>query len=477
MKKLHIILVLAAICITATNCKKFLDINKDPNNPSSVSEGLILSPVEVSISTNVVGGYNGNTLSYWMQYLSLNQPSPGIETYRILPSDVDNSWTYYLYPNILNNLNNMIQQAQTAGHTEYVAIGKTLMAYNLAIITDAWGDVPYSQALQIASVVKPAYDPQEAVYGSIQNLLDSAIYYADQPASAVAPGTDDYIYSGDMSKWKKFAYMLKARYYLRLSNAPGRTASNQADSALTALQNGFASNDDNALVTYSGQPGSENPWYESTLPGAGGVVLSSSFVDTLVARKDPRLPVLASKGKHGNYAGRVIGSDPAPDPDSFSVVNTSYGGYLPLDDENSAGAAAPVYLATYSEQLFIEAEATFIKSGAVTATPIFKSAIGAHMDMLGIGETAKNAYVQSRGALTTDHGTEQIINEKYIADFLSLETYNDWRRTGFPVLQLAQNPYINYIPRRWPYPTNAILTNPQPQQSAALSDNVWWASK
>ena len=477
MKKLQIIIALAAICITAVNCKKFLDVNKDPNNPSSVSEGLILSPVEVSISTNVVGGYNGNTLSYWMQYLSLNQSSPDIETYRILPSDVDNSWTFYLYPNILNNLNNMIRQAESAGHTEYAAIGKILMAYNLAIVTDVWGDVPYSQALQITSVLKPAYDPQEAVYGSIQSLLDSAIFYADQPASSIAPGTDDYIYSGDMSEWKKFAYMLKARYYLRLSNAPGRTASAQADSALTALQSGFASNNDNALVPYSGDPGSENPWYENTLPGAGGVVLSSSFIDTLVARKDPRLPIIATKGSGSYYYGRDIGTDPAPDPDTFSVVNTFYGGYLPLDKTNAAGAAAPVYLATYSEQLFIEAEATFIKSGASAATPIFQAAIGAHMDMLGINEAAKTAYIQSRGALTTPNGIEQIINEKYIADFLSLETYNDWRRTGFPVLQLAQNPYLSYIPRRWPYSTNAILTNPQPQQSAVLSDNVWWASK
>ncbi len=297
MKKIKIIIAVAAVSLLAANCRKFLDINKDPNNPLSVSEGLILSPAEVTLSTNVVGGFNGTTLSYWMQYISLNQPSPDVETYRILPSDVDNSWTFYLYPNILNNLNNMINQAEAAGHVEYAAIGKTLTAYTLAIITDEWGDVPYSQALKVSSVLKPTYDTQESIYGSIQNLLDSAIYYAGQPASAVPAGGDDYIYGGDMSKWTKFAYMLKARYYLRLSAAPGRTASTQADSALTALQNGFASNDDNATVPYPGTPGAENPWYENTLPGAGGVVMSSTFIDTLVARKDPRLPIFATKGK------------------------------------------------------------------------------------------------------------------------------------------------------------------------------------
>ena len=477
MKKIKIIIALAAVSLLAANCRKFLDINKDPNNPLSVSEGLILSPVEVSLSTNVVGGFNGTTLSYWMQYISLNQPSPDAETYYILPADVDNSWTFYLYPNILNNLNNMIIKAEAAGHVEYAAIGKTLMAYSLAIVTDEWGDVPYSQALKVSSVLKPTYDTQESIYGSIQNLLDSAIYYAGQPASAVPAGGDDYIYSGDMSKWTKFAYMLKARYYLRLSATPGRTAAVQADSALASLKNGFGSNNDNALMPYPGTPGAENPWYENTLPGAGGVVLSSSFIDTLLARKDPRLPVIADTGSSGAYYGRDIGSDPAPNPDTFSVINTFYGGYLPLDPNNNAGTAAPLYLATYSEQLFIAAEATFYKSGAAAATPVYQAAIGADMDMLGVSAADKAAYITSRGPLTTANAVQQIIDEKYVADFLSLETYNDWRRTGFPVLQLAQNPYVNYIPQRWPYPTNAILTNPQPQQNVTLNTKVWWASK
>ncbi len=76
--------------------------------------------------------------------------------------------------------------------------------------------------------------------------------------------------------------------------------------------------------------------------------------------------------------------------------------------------------------------------------------------------------------LTNANALEQIINEKYVADFLSIETYNDWRRTGFPRLTLAQNPYVNYIPRRWPYSSTEILTNPQPQQSATTADRVWW---
>lgn len=469
----YLIILLSVISISGASCKKFLDVNKDPNNPAVVSEKLILPPAEITLATNIVGGFNGTTTAYWMQQLSLNQPSPNTETYRILPSDVDNTWSFYVYPNMLNNLNTMIVQARAGGHNQYVAIGKTLTAYTLAITTDVWGDIPYSQALDIENTLKPVYDSQEKIYESIQGLLDSAIYYSNQTPSAVAPGPDDYIYGGDMDKWRKLMYMLKARYYLRLSHAPGYTAAAQADLALGVLDKAFESNDDNALVPYPGTPGAESPWYSNTLPGAGGVVMGQSFINSLLATSDPRLPIIATEKKGGGYAGRPAGVAAEPDPNIYSSLNSFYGGYLPLSPDNSAGAAAPLFLATYAEQLFIEAEADFIKNGATAADPVYRSAIGAHMDMLNVSAGNKNTYISARAALGTD-ALKQIIGEKFIADFLSLETYNDWRRTGFPALTLASNAYVNYIPLRWPYSTTAVLTNPQPQQSATIKDPVWW---
>jgi hypothetical protein len=96
------------------------------------------------------------------------------------------------------------------------------------------------------------------------------------------------------------------------------------------------------------------------------------------------------------------------------------------------------------------------------------------MSLPGIGLTNQNAYISARPVLTTANAEQQIISEKYIADFLSVETYNDWRRTGFPQLGLVQNAFVNYIPRRWPYPSLELLTNPQPQQKATTADRVWW---
>ena len=474
MKTIKIIPAVILMFFATTGCKKFLDINADPNNPLSVSESLLLSPAEVTISTNIVGGYNGSVTAYWMQQISLNQPPPNNESYFITDADVNNTWNFYMYPNTLKNLYDMVNQAEAAQHNQYAAIGKTLMAYSLAITTDVWGDVPYSEAFKVPENLTPVYDPQEDVYKSIQGLLDSAIYYINQPPSQVAPGSDDYIYGGDMDKWEKFAYMLKARFYLRLTNAPGYTASAQADLALTALANGFASNADNALVPYSGASSAENPWYENTLPGAGGVVLGKAFIDSLKARNDPRLPIIAAPNSDDEYVGREAGIDAVPDPNVYSSLNTFYGGFLPLDEDNSDGAAAPLFLATYTEQLFIKAEATFYKSGAAAAEPIYKEAIAAHMQMLGVPSADITAYINSKSALTSANALENIINEKFVADFLSLETYNDWRRTGYPHLALAENAYVDYIPLRWPYATTTKLANPQPQQSLTTKDPVWW---
>ncbi|HVI43756.1 MAG TPA: SusD/RagB family nutrient-binding outer membrane lipoprotein [Chitinophaga sp.] len=455
-------LVGCAVFIT-TGCKKFLDINDDPNNPLKVKEALLLPAVETATSSLVVGGTNANITAYWMQQLSLNQQAPSLESYWITSVDANNTWNYALYTTIFQNLTIMISQAEAAKHNSYAAIGKTLFAYNLAVATDLWNNIPYSQGFRMPQVMQPAYDSQESVYINIQKMLDSALYYISLPKGDIKPGADDFIYNGDMRQWQKLIYTLKARYYLRLTKAPGRTAALQADSALTALQNGFAANGDNALISYPGTGQSVNPWYNNTADAAGGVVLGQSFVDSLKTRNDPRLPVIASKNKDGEYVGRNVNDVPSPNVKKLSRVDSFY-----------ADAAASVYLATYSEALFIKAEATFIKQGAGAADPVYHAAIAAHMSMLNVPANAQQTYISARPALTVANAVQQIISEKYIANFLSPEVYNDWRRTGYPVLVPYKGTGVTGIPRRWPYPANELLTNPQPDQKATVNDRVWW---
>jgi hypothetical protein len=113
------------------------------------------------------------------------------------------------------------------------------------------------------------------------------------------------------------------------------------------------------LIAYTGSANDHNPWYDGTLSQAGGVVLSKFFVDGLISNNDPRLGVLANQNSTGTYAGRLSGADPAPDYTIYSTPGTYFGGAGPINGNNVAGAAAPLIVATYSEALFIKAEATF----------------------------------------------------------------------------------------------------------------------
>jgi len=462
MKNKYIILI-TCILISFTGCKKFIDVNHDPNRPVDVKESLILAPVEAAISQDITAAGNGNLATVIQQYLqviALNQLNPNQGTYLLYNQDMDGDW-YNYYVQVMNNLVILNKKAEADGSSNYAAAAKILIAYTLGSATDVWGDVPYSKAFGGIGNLAPTYDKQEQVYDEMQTLLDGAI--ADIAKNqAATPGGDDYFYNGDMSKWKKLAYTLKARFYMHLTKAPGHTAAAQAQLALTALQNGMTSNDDDLKMPFSGAAGAENPWQQNFLPGST-LVLASTFVDGFKTRNDPRLPkMVAPAAETGLYTGRIIGTEDIGSLESYSLGGPAY-----------ANADSYNYIVNYSEALFLKAEATFITAGAATAQPVYESAVKSHMSKMGISDANANTYLASRGALTAGNALQLIIEEKFIANFLSQENYTDWRRTGFPALTKVKHA-LSEIPRRVLYSQSEIVANPQPQQTAKLTDRVWW---
>jgi len=446
--------------MAAGGCKKYLDVNTDPNNPVDVQPALILAPVELNISDNVYGGNASTILQNFVQGIAPNQANPGLWNYQLFNNTTDGDWSV-VYTTCLQNLKNLNEKAEKTGSYNYAGIAKILSAYTLAYATDTWGDIPYSQAFQGSSKFTPVYDKQEDIYKAIQALLSAAIADIGKN-STVLPKGDDYFYGGTMIKWKRLAWMLKARYFMHLSKAPGYTASVQADSVLAALAGGMTANTDDLDFVYTGAAGSENIW-NLTFSPVTTYVLNSTFVDTLKARSDPRLSKMASPAAGtGLYTGRKIGTALA------SLDTYSY----PADFYGSVTAAN--HLVSYSEALFLKAEAVYIKSGAVAALPVYTSAIKSHCAKLGLDTTsaAVLTYIAGR-TLTTTNALQRIMEEKSVANFLNFETYNDWRRTGYPALTPVTGA-LSAIPRRMLYPQSEILTNAQPQQSALATDRVWW---
>jgi hypothetical protein len=464
MKKLVYITLLISFAFS-TGCKKFIDVNEDPNRPIQVQEALILSATELVVSHRLVSGAQGLApvlAQHYMQVVALNQPVPNHGTYLLVNSETNGDWTA-VYVRALNNLRILDEKGTTNGNFNYSGIAKILMAFTLGTATDWWGDVPYTEALQGSDQFTPKYDSQQSIYEAIQKLLDDAITDINKKQGKT-PGSDDNIYKGNMDKWKRLAYTLKARYYMHLTKAPGFTAAAQADLVLTALQNGMIANTDDMKYTYPGGAGGEVQWYWTFDP-VSTLVLSSAIVDTLKTRLDPRLPIMVAPAQStGLYTGRPIGTLNVGSLQSYSLPGPFF-----------RALSAPNNIFNYSEALFLKAEATLIKSGFAAAQPIYVQAIQASMTKLGLNLTdaAVVAYLAARGTLTATNALQRIIEEKVIANFLNLENWNDWRRTGFPALSKPPNA-LSEIPRKLLYPQLEQSSNPQPQQSSKLTDRVWW---
>lgn len=458
MKKI-LILFFPCILLSISGCKKYIDVNKDPNNPTTVGEAQMLAPLEVDISSSLFAGNVASIVQEYMQVAALNQVAPNAGTYLMYNSDMDGDWTN-LYTTCLNNLVTLNKMAEADGKANYAGIAKILTAYCLGTGTDLWGDIPYSQAFNGTSNFTPKYDSQKEIYAQIQSLLDAGI--ADIAKNgAITPSGDDYFYAGDMTKWAKLAYLLKARYYMHLSKAPGFTATAQAQLVLTALDNGMQSNDDDLKMAYTGAAGQENPWQQNFI-SASTLVLANTVVDGFKTRNDPRLSIMVAPATNtGLYTGL---------PEGLTSINSLEDYSRPGDFYGAVGATN--YIVNYSEAQFLKAEATLITSGYAAAQPIYQAAVMSHMNKLGVSASAASNYLSSR-TLTSANAEQLIIEEKEIANFLSFENFNDYRRTGFPVLTPAPNA-LSAIPRRVLYPEVEIVSNPQPQQGAKLTDRVWW---
>ncbi|HEX6983443.1 MAG TPA: SusD/RagB family nutrient-binding outer membrane lipoprotein [Balneolaceae bacterium] len=460
------------IALLGISCQDFLSVNKNPNVINEAPEPLRLAGLLGNFSYETIANDGTRYGAMWMQQIAFNGTPPTEDNYDINGTDVNGVWTA-AYSDVMVNAKKLDELAMKNGNYAYSAIAKTILAWAAVYTSNLWGDIPFSQALQPEKYLKPKYDSQESVYKAAQSLLDSAIVAIDK-SSPLTPAEDDLLYGGDLGKWKRLIYTLKARFYINLSNAPGYSAEEQAQKALNALENGFQSNDDDADFAYYNELGSENPWYQWGVDGKwfDEYRMSKHYVDLLQLLNDPRLAVQARPNVNGVYRGHENG-EPGEDNSLISEMGVFY-----------ASPGAAVTWISYAEALFIKAEATFILNGAAAADPIYRDAIRASMNKLGVDPAERDAYIANQPTLTNANGLEDIMTQKYIANFLTISAYNDWRRTGYPELTIIDDPYVNTIPLRFVAPTSELDNNLEnleatgiPLGQQAMTVPVWWDSK
>lgn len=468
--------MISMLLLIFTSCDDFLDVNTDPNVPTVVPENLILTGVLARHSYQVVGSWPARHGVKWSQQIAWNAAVPPTwDNYDLTEGGSGASWSFG-YANIIKNAVELDRVANENGNYAYAGIAKVIIAWNLSVLTDTYGDIPWEEALDPVAHTKPAYQSQQQIYEAVFEYLTAAIEDFQRP-SPLVPGAHDLVYGGNMANWERLAYSLMGRYHMRLSFAPGQNPAQRAQSALTALQNGFTGNDHNAMFRHGTDQGSHNPWHQFAISGDWDDRdrLSYHYVQLLKSLDDPRLPIqaraTADTVSDGTFYGGHVNGLPGGGRDTVSQIGEFY-----------SAPDAPLYLFHYPELKFIEAEATFLAQGAVAADPIYREAIGAHMDKLGIDAADRDDYIDALPALTADNGHEQIMIQKYIANFLSPEVWVDWRRTNYPTLiPVTHEARVDEIPRRFPYPiaewqynTENVTATGVPLGYDSMKSRVWW---
>lgn len=454
------------VCVTGACSEDVLDeIDTNPNNPLDVPIELLLPQVETDVAFAIAGTDLAWYSSVFVQHTAgvhAQLQSADLRSGNANATLVNNSWAT-IYAGTLPDLNAIIvkgsEGGDEAGRSIEVGIAKILKAYTIAVATDAWGRVPYTDIGQGAELRTPTFDEQQFIYSEIQELLDEAI--ADLAAGGPNPGSIDLIYEGNVAKWTRAAWSLKARYYNRLSNINPEESARQA---LEAAEKGFQSPaDDFVFNKFTAQATGEHPWYQESNDRAHHAV-SQTFVSTLQNLDDPRLEELVA---------------PAPTPLAIkgapngTQTNDQSSTEFSDPTEQVLNATSPMPLMTYDELKFIEAEANLRLGNTMEAYEDFTEAVRAAMQRQtpGIPATEVTAYIASLPAGSA-LDLDDIITQKWIAFWLfqPFEAYNDYRRTDLPNLTHPIGP----APLRFPYPQAELDANAANVPNAGIMDPVWW---
>jgi len=482
MNKKIILGIAIATALFSSSCKKYLDVNDNPNVARNPDVSQVLPTTEINLASmmGVDMQINGSIWGQFWTQAPLASQYKILEQYSTPASYYDNVWTLF-YSSALKNLKYVEQTATTKNFRQYTAISKLLQAYGFQVVTDAWGDVPYSEAgkgdVADGGILNPKYDAQSVIYDGLIKMVDSAIALID-PSDPNPPAGDDLIYGGDMELWMKFANTLKLKLYMRLSEVnPSKAQTGIA--AMSQDPTEYIGAGEDAMINFSSTPGNQNPLYseEVGLGKTQNLVASKTVVDSMNANGDARASALFSTVngvvvgvQQGNYNTQVSASNPSALVGAFA------------NDANSA--LAPVKFITSYESLMLLSEASARGWMAGDAQSLFEAAINANFVAYGLDPTDAAAYIAGSNwgkyptAGSTQDKIKYIITQKWfcMTGNQGFEAWTEWRRTGYPdFFTYSVNSLIgNKFPQRFLYPAGELTRNLNFPGQKQLTDKVWW---
>lgn len=450
-----------------SSCEDFLNVNENPNVATQPPlAGLFaVGTYQTGLNHQRVAG----STSFYTQYFASPNAGLGNDVYE----QVDLSGTWTSIYDVMTDIYDLIELANEGGSPEVAGAGKLLMATNLGLLADLWGDVPYSEAFTGLNII-PVYDNAQAIYNEIFALISAArsdLNASSSNTTLAKIAASDFILGGSKARWLQYSYALEARYKLHFSKG----SSFDAAGILSAVSSAFQSNSDQAQVTKFEV---RNPWASVAINNANLVLggwLSEQFIDALNGTTfgvvDPRLAKITTPLPDGSYAGTANGAGRKGD----GTVKLEC--YL----ENSRAYASnnsPLYVFTLAELKFIEAE-TALASDRNRALSAFLAGVQAHMADMGVSSTDADAYIEAAypGLGAASLTLDMIMREKYVAMFLHPESWTDARRFNYQYkdFTLPANAELSEFIRRVQYPSVEITRNRQNVPIInTLTERLFW---
>lgn len=515
IKHISSCIIIPVALLLASSCKKFLDVNKDPNNPTEMpAHNRLIGAITTTNGASMWRGAReiAGVTQYGVTKLTTGT-NRNAETWRFTAS-------YFFWQNAyvftMPNCVDLIVLGKKENNLHFAAAGQVLLALNLGMLTDQYGSIVASDFYTGEGQIKltPKMDDQPTVYRYIDSLLADAIQKFDGPnTTPLNYSGGDILYQGDVNKWKRFAWSLRARYMNHLSKKG--SLYNPAN-IIAACQNGFNADGMDAEFPYlgTGQQTDQNPWASwggftsATDPryftwSQFFVNILTKFPVTETPYQDPRISrIMKPAPSDGQYRGLRPGAGLAGGQDGSGVFTNenNYGrfsrsGYY-------TDSTSPFPFITYSEVKLIQAEASLRAGNKADALAAYREGVTANMRKLGVTAAEINAYWAAQDADNLSahfdnltQGLSHIMRQKYITQCLNPETWVDMRRMDYstaiygPSLRRPAN--INTVifdpnnPNQWirgmVYETNEQNRNPD-----AVGDNseryrlltpLWWDSQ
>jgi hypothetical protein len=468
------------LLLSVAGCKKF--DNSNPNVPTVVNPGVVLPQVFFNVSNTLVN--NAFELNNELiQYTCMNNTFTEVQRFKLQPSNSNGIWGMY---NRLRDLDDIIRMSEAGTDLQnYKAIAMITRVYILSVITDTYGDVPYSEAGKAAGdkIYGPKYDNQKDIYTDMLARLKEGADLIDVAKGLSLGG--DAIFGGSMLKWKKFANSLRLRLLMRVS---AKTEMDAVTKIREILSNPttyplMEANADNFIYKYSGSLPDASPISLAILRDFDFKykVVSAFIVDSMKKFSDTRLfqyarPTSASASTSSPQYVGLPNSLPVTESANYNG-GYNFQSYLGTRFQNNT---EPAIWMTYAEVLFLKAEAAAKGYYTADAKDLYEKGIQASFQYWGASFDA--AYLQQPGVVY-DGSLARIYLQKFFALFFTgMEAWFEYRRTGYPNLVPGPtNVNGGKIPVRIPYPLEEQSLNTDHYNEAIgrmggdnMNAKVWW---